>query len=303
MPTYSEYRMQEQRALAEGTAGAGGYLVPDQYARTWFEMLRARSVVLSANPVLVEATSDTVRLPKVATGTVVGMYAENTTIAQGDPTFGEVTLTPRKAAALTLVSSEIVDDSAPSVREVLARDHIAQLGVYLDSQFLGVAGNGTAPNMRGLRNFTGANVTSIAASLTLDHVAQALERLEAANAGARPAIYLHSRDFGTLRRQKDAQNRYQLNPDPSEAPRPRLFGIDLFVSNQIPTNLGAGTNESWIVVADMDQVAVAQRKTITVEYSRDFAFSSDQVAVRTLARYDIAPINVAGVEILSAVRP
>jgi hypothetical protein len=37
------------------------------------------------------------------------------------------------------------------------------------------------------------------------------------------------------------------------------------------------------------------------EYSTEYAFNADQTAVRTLARYDIAPINVAGVEVLTAV--
>jgi HK97 family phage major capsid protein len=77
------------------------------------------------------------------------------------------------------------------------------------------------------------------------------------------------------------------------------------ISNQlsIAETVGTSTDTSYIALADMDQLAAAQRKAITVEYSRDFAFSSDQTAVRTLARYDIAPINVAGVEIITGIRP
>ena len=305
MPTYSEYRQQEQRALAEGTGGAGGFLVPDEYSRSWFDMLRAQSVVLGANPVILEATSDVLRLPKVASGTVVSMTAENATIAQGDPTFGEVVLTPRKAAALTLVSNEVLEDSAPSVREVLARDHLAQVALLLDAQML--AGNGTAPNMRGIRNFTGASVTSLGANgatPTLDDFASALQRLQAANAGARPVWFMHSRTYGTVRKIKDGQNRYQLSPDPSQDSPMSLFGVPISISNQISIAESVGTNNdnSYVILADMNQLAVAQRKAITVEYSRDFAFSSDQTAVRTVARFDCQPINVAGFEIITGVR-
>jgi HK97 family phage major capsid protein len=155
--------------------------------------------------------------------------------------------------------------------------------------------------MRGVREFTGATVMALAATPTLDHLADAIQRLETANAGARPALFMHSRTWGSLRKQKDTQNRYQLGPDPAEVASRRIFGIEVFVSNQIPTNLGAGTSESWIALVDMDQVAVARRKDITVEYSGDYAFNADQTAVRTLARFDIAPLNVAGVQILSAV--
>lgn len=84
--------------------------------------------------------------------------------------------------------------------------------MYLDPQFLGIAGNGTPPNMRGMREFTGATVTNLAAALTLDHIADALERLEIANAGSKPHIFMSPRDWANLRTAKDAQTRYQLSP-------------------------------------------------------------------------------------------
>jgi HK97 family phage major capsid protein len=306
MPTLSEYRQAEQRALSEGTAGAGGYFVPDQQAGTWFDMLRARSVVLQAGPVMIEANSDTVRVPKVATGTVVSMTAENASISQGDPTFSEVVLTPRKAAALTLVSNEVLEDSSPSVREVLARDHLEQVALLLDQQFL--AGNGTAPNMRGIRNFTGVSSTELGANgaqIAFDNLADQLDRLRRSNAGACPAWFMHLRTWAAVAKLKDTTNRYLVGPDPTvEAPM-RLFGIPVYISNQISIaeTQGSANNASHIILADMNQIVVAQRKAIQVEYSRDFAFGSDQTAVRTVARYDIKPINVAGVELVVGVIP
>jgi len=59
MPTYSEYRAAEARALAKGSGDAGGFLVPDDTACNWFDMLRVQSVVLSTGPVIVEANSAT----------------------------------------------------------------------------------------------------------------------------------------------------------------------------------------------------------------------------------------------------
>jgi HK97 family phage major capsid protein len=77
--------------------------VPDQYLGRWWDFLRARSVFLSAGPVLLDAQGDTVRVPKMASGTSVGMVAENAAIPAADPTFAEAVLTPKKAATLTLV--------------------------------------------------------------------------------------------------------------------------------------------------------------------------------------------------------
>ena len=268
MPTMAEYR-----ALGEGTGAGGGFLVPDMQARQIYDMLRAQSVLLQSGPVVVDMVSDVLTLPKVASGTSVGMYNENQLIAASDPSFAQVTLTARKAGAITLASREVLEDSTPSIREVLGRDHMQQIALYLDSQFLGIAGNGTAPNMRGIREFTGATVTNLAAAVTLDHVADALERLETANAGSRPAIFAHRRDWANLRTQKDTQNRYQLQPDPTSEARRQLFGVPVFISNQIPVNLGAGTNQSWILVVDLNQIVVGRRREIELSYSEHYAYA------------------------------
>jgi len=297
-PTMAEYRV-----LGEGTGAGGGFLVPDQTARQVYDFLKSRSVVLEAGPVGIEMISDVTALAKVASGTSVGMYNESQLLTASDPVFGQTTLTARKAGAFTLASREVLEDSSPSVREVLARDHLNQLALYLDSQFLGIAGNGTPPNMRGIYNFTGATTTNLAVAVTLDHIADALERLEIANAGAKLHIFMSPRDWANLRTAKDTQTRYQLSPDPTQDARRQLFGTPVSVSSQIPTNLGATTNESWILVVDMNQIAIGRRREIELSYSEHFAYQNDQIAVRTTGRFDIQPINVAGTQIIGQTRP
>ena len=97
---------------------------------------------------------------------------------------------------------------------------------------------------------------------TLDHIADALERLEIANAGAKLHIFMSPRDWANLRTAKDSQTRYQLSPDPTQDARRQLFGTPVSVSSQIPSNLGAGANESWILVCDMNQIAIGRRLSL-----------------------------------------
>jgi HK97 family phage major capsid protein len=201
-----------------------------------------------------------------------------------------------------------VADSSPSVREVLARDHLLQLALLLDKQFL--EGSGTAPNMRGIRNLTGVSTTSLGANgatPTLDNFADAVQRIQVANAGARLGWIMHSRTLGTVRKIKDGQSRYQLAPDPSQDAPQRLFGIPIHVSNQISITETQGTSSdaSWVALVDFSQVAIAEWQTISLQYSSDFKFDADQLAVRTTARYDIQPLqaSAAGVELITGVRP
>ena len=299
LPSLSEYR-----ALSEGTASAGGYFVPDQQARTFFDRLRAESVVLAANPRIFEGVNDVLLIPKIGASVTAGMFAENAEITASDLTAEQVALTFRKAAALSRASNEVLADSNPAIREVLEYDLRRTLGALIDQQFL--SGNGTAPNLRGIRNFTGVTATSLGvngATPTLDDIANAIQRAEQNN--SKPdAIFMHPRTWAVFREVKDTQTRYQLSPDPTQDARKQLFGVPVYLSSQIAINetVGTSTDCSWIAVAQMDQIAVGRRQDINVAYSESRYFEFDQTAVRVTARFAIAPINEEGIELITGVR-
>lgn len=306
LPSYGEYRLAEQRALGEGTDAAGGYVVPVEQAREFLDRLRPQTVVLSSGVTVLELASDELRVPTAGGSVVAGMFNENSPIALSDPTFEAVVLRPRKAAALTLASNELLADSTPSVRDVLARDHEAAVAALLDRQML--EGDGVAPNLRGVRNFSGITVTTLGTgdggAVNLDDLSAAVERLESDNAQAR-AIWMHPRSWATLRRAKDADGRYQLQPDPTGEARRQLFGVPVHLSSQISVTetVGASTDCSWIAVADTSRVIVGRRDQIRLEMSRDFAFDADQTAIRTVSRWDIGLADAAAVELIAGVRP
>lgn len=300
LPTFREYR-----ALSEGTDSAGGFLVPPQHIDGWFDILRAKNVVLKAGPIILPATSDEVHVPKIATSTAANMIAEGAAITEVEPTFGEIVLRPKKASALTIVSNEALEDSHPDLRRVMAHEHLAIVGSTLDKQFL--EGSGAGVNMRGIRNFSGVTVTSLGANgaaPTLDNVEGALQRLEADNAEG-IAIFMHPRTWSTFRKLKDLDERYQLQPDPTSESRKQLFGVPVHISSQIniAETEGISTDCSYIAVVDMSQIVIARRKAIEVKYSQDFKFGNDQTAIRTIARFDIGLVNDKAVELITGVRP
>lgn len=300
LPSWSEYR-----ALSEGTGSAGGYLVPTEQATVWWDLLRRQSVFLAAGPRMIEVHTDRLEVPKIGASVTAAMVAENAQISPSDPTFEQVVLTPKKLAALTLVSNESLEDSNPSLREVVQADHIGTMSSLLDSQFL--AGSGSGANMTGLRNMASITVTPTATNgraPTLADVADAISRLEADNATAKLAVFMHSRTWNTYRQLVDSQSRYQLNPDPTGDARRQLFGVPVFISNalSITETRGSSTDCSWIGVADMDRIAVGRRKQIQVDYSADYKFDYDQTAIRSLSRWDIGLLDEEAVEIISGVR-
>jgi HK97 family phage major capsid protein len=296
--------LKELRALSEGTAGAGGYLVPPEQAREILEYLRKRSVFLSQQPRIFKMATDEQVIPKLASSVTVNMVAENAALTPSDPTFESVTLRPKAAAAFTLVSRHLWDDSTPvSIREALTRDFLASIAYKLDEQMLRGDGSGGV-NMTGLRFQSGVTVTSLAANglaIEIDHVLDGLGRLRASRAGARPVVFLSQRSVNSLLKKKATTNEY-LFPVSSAEP-PRLGGAPLVVSDAVPDNLTHGTSSdaSEIIIADMEQVIVGERSSVELAASEHYAFNALQVALRAWARYDIQLGNSAGVQVISGV--
>lgn len=92
-----------------------------------------------------------------------------------------------------------------------------------------------------------------------------------------------------VRKLKDSQDRYQLQPDPTVASGYSLLGHPVTVT-------GTTTITTSAVLADFSQVAVARDPSVTV-LSETFA-NYDQQALRVVTRYDAAPLNPQTVVIL-----
>jgi len=300
LPTLKEYRA----ALAEGSGATGGVVIADQQAGTFFDMLRAKSVVLAAGPRIVTMTSDVCHVPKILSTTSTAFYNEGATLSSTEMTFEAVTLTCRKIAAFCLASNESLADGNPQLLAMVGQDFTTAMALGLDNAFLD--GDGSAPTPRGIRNFTSVTETPAATNgsqPTVNMLLAQIGRLEAKNANIeRCAWFCHPRDWKTIKAFVDDNGDYYFNQNPSDSFARRIFGIPVYLSTQLSiteSEGGSGAVCSSLILADMDQIVVGMRQEVDLQYSSDFAFNLDSVAIRATARMDIQPINVAGVDILT----
>jgi HK97 family phage major capsid protein len=107
----------ESRAL--GTAISAS---PGELSNVLFDRLRAASVVLGTGVRTLETEADSVTYPALTADAAPAWTSEAAAITPSDPTFSSVVATPRKLAALTQVSNEVLDDSDPPLTGVL-NDH------------------------------------------------------------------------------------------------------------------------------------------------------------------------------------
>jgi len=282
VPSTAEYRAQ-----AEGSDPAGGFLVPVEQSPVVVERLAPESVVLTAGPRLFTMHSDEMRVPKVATGAVVGMVAENAAIPEGNIIFAAAALVARKLAALVRASNEWLNDAIPDAREVVEEHLLREMAIELDDQFFN--GNGTPPNLLGILNWPGVVSTPGTASLT--DIAAAIGRVEAAYATPN-AIFISPANWAAIRSERDggATGGYVLQPDAAAATRPVVFGVPVYVSGHVGTS---------IVVADMKHVAVGVRDKWTVHYDPYRYSEYDQSAIRVTSRWAIAPLHTEAVQVIT----
>jgi len=286
------------------STAAGGALVPDHVLPLLIEPLMSRSVVLEAGPQRFDAQGAPVRVPRIDTLPLADPWrAENVEIAETDPVYDELTLLPTSLKSLKVIhriSNELARNAEGDVASLVSDALVRRIAVELDKAFL--VGDGAANTITGLRAQTGAQVVAAVGAPTIDDLYDAEQLLMAANADPASAVwFMAPRSLTSLRKVKDTAGQYLMQPSPTEQGRMTLLGHPVYVSTQIPTNEGAGTNESSIILADMAQVAVAVDQDVTLTLLNERYGEFDQIGLRVTARFDIGALNPEAVVALNGV--
>ena len=143
----------------------------------------ARSVVLAAGPRVFEAEGAPVRVPRIDTLPLADPWrAENTAIAETDPTLDELVLLPTNLKSLKVIhrlSNELVRNAVLNVADAIGEALVRRVAVELDRAFL--VGGGASNTITGLKYETGAQVVAGVGVPTVDDLYDAEGLLMGAN--------------------------------------------------------------------------------------------------------------------------
>jgi HK97 family phage major capsid protein len=291
-----------------GTAGAGAELTSEQVARILVNPLQARSVVLAAGPRVFDSQGDPLSIPKLAPMSAVGMTAENVAVPESDPVFSEVQLLPSSLKSFKRgyrISNELVRHSVLAIATVMGQAIVERTALEIDAAML----TGTSNTITGFTSMAGTSGVTLGASVvpTIDNLLDAQGSLLAANASLDTASwFMHPDMFTRLRkiREGSGTGTYMLmNGDAGIAEGTptgpgttfRLLGVPVRVSTQVPGAQAGGK----LILADMNQVAVGRDTAPSLGVFTETFADSDQRYLRVVARYDIKPLNAAGVYIIT----
>jgi HK97 family phage major capsid protein len=298
-----ERNQQEVRALTT-VDGAGGDFVPPVWLVNQFvELARAGRIVadqIAQQPL--PAGTDTIILPRLATGTAVAEQAtQNTAVQNTDATTNNISASVATIAGQQVVAVQLLEQSPINMDEVLLADLAADYAIKLDTYVI----NNNAAGKLGLLNVASTNAAAITATTATGLYAAVANGIQLINTNRfMPAdkIFMHPRRWAMLLAAVDTQGRPLVVPyagamngmaDPganvAQGFVGSLQGLPVFVDPNIPTNLGAGTNEDRVIIV---------RSTDSILYEgnlRSEAFretKADQLSV-LLRVYNYAAIHAS----------
>ncbi len=274
----------------------------EQVQRILVQPLETESQFLACGPRIFDS-SNQIRIPKMGGPTSPDWHGENELITDVDATFDEIILLPstmKSVKVLTKFSNELARQSVIALDAALKARLVRDVAAKLDTQFFSASGDGTT-TPKGLFAWTGTQSVAVDGALTLDHLLDAWGKALSANVNmSRLRWVMTPREFTALRKIKDGQNRYQLQPDPTQDGVFRLFGAPVTVTSRVPDTTGA-TPTGRAALLDFSQVAVVRDMAPSVTVLDQTFGDYDQQAIRVVARYDAGTLNPEAVVKLTGI--
>lgn len=306
----------EGKAMTVGTSSAGGYLVPDQYSQEVLQ-LRFQAAVLEPLFSRIQVTSDTLRIASVTGGLTAGWVAELAEKPAADLTFGEISTGVFTVAGLAVASNQLLSYAGSQIDRLVNAELARRINRVIEIAIINGSGTGQPKGILGTTGVGTTALTSTDVDDLLDAVSDAITAIYTDFIDAPNAIVMHPRTWGRIAKARDTNGAYLIGSATAprqdrtavaglpgfgggQVPRGELFGLPVYTTANVPTNLGSGTNESRVIVGKFDEGLVLDRGGITVDKSEHVYFTSNQTIFRgeqdigfTAARYPKA-FNVIG---------
>ena len=296
-----------ERRAGSTTAGAGGEFAPPGWLIDEFVALarpgRVTADLCHKEPLPTGVSN--INLPRVSGGTTTAVQAtQNTAVSDTTATTDSVSSGITTVAGKQVVSLQLLEQSGIPFDKVILADLAADYAKELDLQV--ISGSGASGQLRGLLTISGSNAVtftssspvvagSTAADSLLFQVNSAANQIHTSVFKPATGIVMHPRRWAWIMAAVDGQNRPLVTPDgqqyngPAVSTQPTaqgaagtLGGLPVHLDPNIPTNLGAGTNQDPILVCRWDEEHVWESELRAETFDAPYADSMG-VLFRTFA--------------------
>jgi HK97 family phage major capsid protein len=281
-------------AMAEGAGATGGFLVPEEYLNRLLQVAQDAAVV-RPRATVINVGSDFGRIPALnqytaptagagqsafAGGVVASWTAEAAALTETEPTFKEIEYKINKMGGYSLISNELIADSAQAVESLLTSLFGRAVAAMEDYAFL--RGDGQAKPL-GILNWGGLiNITpSTNSTFGVEDATAMLARF--LPVGGSPGWLMHRGTIPDLANFTVTAGEDLLQP---KQPLPTaIFGYPIVYSEHLPQDDNSGN----VILADLSAYAIFDRAGMAIAFSEHFKFTNDQGTWRFTKRLDGQP--------------
>lgn len=258
--------------MALYTSGAAGILKPEQIGPLILEPLQRESVAMQISSVI-HTDSPELRFPRVTADVSAAWTPEGQEINPTDATVAELVVTPKKLAALSVISSELANDSDPAATELVGASIARDLAKKVDAAYFA---NTTANGPNGIDGI-GWTLVSASGLTNLDAFAEAISEAEQVGATITSWITNPRTELALMQAKTGTDlNTPLLGPDATSPTKRSVLGIPLYWSNDV--------DEGCIWGIDRTKAFVVVRKDVTLDVDDSVYFTSDRRAIRATCR-------------------
>ena len=310
-----------QRALGTINATSGGTLIPFEISEEVVELLRSTTTFLEAGPNEIRMGPNGINFKSITAPSVAQYKTESASINSSQMTTGALTMVRHDLYGIVAASDHFL--MVPGTEAINRNEMVQTMSQKID--FTGLRGDGAQDTPMGLRTWAtdGSNPDRVFASASADNTPTAVEiiedvrelesRLAQSNiTGDRLAMFMNTR----------TKHAYSYFYDTSagtpgflfrdEVRATRLGSARLFASNQIPNNLGAGS-DSDITLAAMEHIWHGLSEDMTFDVFPGGAYNNSsgslvsgisvgETVIRARMSHDIRPRYREAITVLTGVK-
>lgn len=282
------------------TYGANGAVIPDTI------MNKVIDRVVEISPLFEAATKYAVKgditIPKIdrSTGDIaVAFSAEFSTLTANGFKFGSITLSGHLAAALVLISKQLINNSQIDVVSVVVEKLAEKIAVFIEDFLLNgdnsIANSGIAGSYDSTNNkVTVANI----AGITGDKLIDVQDKIpDAYQTGA--FWIMNSTVRTAVRKLKDGQGNYLLVPDFKNGTGYTLLGKPVFVTDNLPTATSATSGDEIIYYGDFSGLAVKTGESAEMQLLLEKYAEQHAVGINTWFELDARVENTQKIAALA----
>ena len=260
------------------TSGAGGILRPEEVGALVVQPVERASVAFQISNV-VRTESHDFRIPVITSDATAAWTAEGSDITPSDAGVDEVNVTPKKLAALSIISNELANDSSPAAQTVVGESIAGDLARKVDSAFFGDTISNGPSGLESLTSYQFVDTDSVPLT-NVDAFSEAISKTE--NVGATVTAFVANAStvlaLSKVKKLTSGSNEPLLQPDPTRPTRRQILGVPLY---SVPDTV-VGSGVVWAIDGSRIFVVLRQDVELVVDGSR--YFESDRLGIRAVMR-------------------